>query len=188
MTLYVTSDEKPHLGGNIREGDSWGWSPLAWEYVLKKYDIKHMTDVGSGMGHVPKWFSDHGVGVTAIDGLEENAKEAIYPTILHDIIEGPFIRPTDLVFCVEVVEHIEERYLDNLLTTLCQGEFILMTHGVPGQPGWHHVNCQTSEYWIDHLDKRGYILSRKDSAVIQELASRDGAHHFVQNGMLFIKK
>ena len=188
MTQYVTNDDKPHLGGNIREGDSWTWCPSAWEYILKKHDIENMTDVGSGMGHAAKWFSDHGIATMAIDGLEENVRDAIFPTMLHDITQGPFIRPTDLVCCIEVVEHIEERYLENLLTTICQGELLLMTHAVPGQPGWHHVNCQPSEYWIDHLDRMGYILSTTQTAVIQELALRDGGHHIARNGMLFMRK
>ena len=187
MTEYITNKQKPHLGGNLLDGDHWTWSPLVWQYIIKTYDIERMTDVGSGMGHVAKWFSEHGVTTLAIDGLEENSTQALYPTVLHDIVDGPFICPTDLVLCVELVEHVEERYLDNLLTTMCQGKFILMTHATPGQSGWHHVNCQPSEYWINHLENKGYTLSVKDTAIIQELATKDHAHHFVRSGMFFIK-
>jgi hypothetical protein len=26
---------------------------------------------------------------------------------------------------------------------------LVFTHALPDQPGYHHVNCQTSEYWLN---------------------------------------
>jgi 2-polyprenyl-3-methyl-5-hydroxy-6-metoxy-1,4-benzoquinol methylase len=144
-------------------------------------------DVGSGAGHAANWFSQQGLAVTAVEGLEENVKNSKYPASLHDLTAGAFFKEVDLVNCIEVVEHIEEQFLDNLLTTLCQGNYIFMTHAVPGQKGWHHVNCQNSEYWISHLEKKNFSLLVEDSKIVQELAGKDAAIHIARNGMIFKK-
>ena len=60
-----------------------------------------------------------------------------------------------------------------------------MTHAVPGQPGYHHVNCQPSEYWINHLANRGFTVLREESKQIQRLAKADRAKHIGRNGMIF---
>jgi cyclopropane fatty-acyl-phospholipid synthase-like methyltransferase len=188
MGKYVVDESKPHLGGNFAGGDPATWCPSAWDYVVKKYNVKSVMDVGSGRGYAAQWFSNQGLTVTAIEGLKENVDNAIVSTSLHDLTEGAFVNPVDFVNCIEVVEHIEEKFLDNLLTTLCQGKYLLMTHAVPGQRGWHHVNCQPSEYWIKHLDARGFSLSVEDTAEIQKLAAQDGGKHIARNGMIFIKR
>jgi hypothetical protein len=53
--------------------------------------------------------------MSAVDGLVDSAGSAAYPTLAHDITKGPVCTRVDLVYCHEVVEHIEELYLDNLL-------------------------------------------------------------------------
>jgi SAM-dependent methyltransferase len=183
---YAIDNSAPHLGGNFVEGDPATFCSSAWSYIINKYNIKNTLDVGSGRGFAAKWFIDHGQIVTAIDGLKENIDNSIVPATLHDLTNGPFLLSNvDFVNCIEVVEHIEEKYLDNLLDTLCNGKILLMTHAVPGQDGWHHVNCQESNYWIDHLKKRNFILDLEDTKAIQKLSKHDGAKHVFRNGMIF---
>lgn len=180
---YMHSDEKPYLGGNFKEVNIATYSPPAYEYLITNFEINSVLDVGSGIGHAAQWFAERGLDVTAIEGLEENVNEAVVPTILVDLTEQSFTKDVDLVYCVEVVEHIEEKYLDNLLDTLCCGKYLFMTHGLPGQIGWHHVNCQPTEYWLDHLKIRGYDLLEEESKILKEL-SRD-SKHINETGMLF---
>jgi SAM-dependent methyltransferase len=185
MINYVVDNLNPHLGGNLEGGDASTWCPTAWSFIIEKFNIKSVMDVGAGLGHAAKWFNDRGLKTTAIEGLEYNVSNAVYPSILHDLTTGPFIRSVDLVNCIEVVEHIEEKYIDNLLTTLCQGNYLLMTHAVPGQDGWHHVNCQPKEYWVNHLNKNGFRLLNEESSNIQKLAKQDGGKHIWRTGLLF---
>ena len=177
---------KPHLGGNFIELNPSTHCPNAWNYVINKYNIKSVLDVGSGSGYAAQWFSEQGVITTAIDGLEYNVQNAVYPTQQVDLTERPFCIGVDLVNCIEVVEHIEEKYLDNLLTTLCCGKFLMMTHGLPGQEGHHHVNCQPKEYWIDRLQARGFKEIVDDSNRLKSLAKK--AHHIKDSVMLFRKE
>jgi SAM-dependent methyltransferase len=185
----VISTEKTHLGGNLKSIDKGTYSELVWNYILEKYKIKSLLDVGSGLGFTSQWFADKGLQVTSIEGLTENVVNSKIPTIEHDLTVSPFVKDDiDLVLCIEVVEHIEEVFLSNLLDTLCCGKFLLMTHAIPGQKGYHHVNCQESAYWVYHIEKRGFDLIESDSLEIRKLAKKDGAKWIAQNAMIFRKK
>jgi len=187
--LTVVLDENfPHLGGNSVEVNPHTYCLESWRYVINKYDIKSVLDVGSGYGHAAKWFNDQGLKAIAIEGLKKNVENAIYPTVEVDITKQSFIADVDMVHCVEVVEHIEEKYLSNLLNTLCCGKYIFMTHGLPRQRGHHHVNNQPTSYWLHHLKNRGFELLEDDSREIKKLAHASGSTHIVETGMLFVKK
>lgn len=182
----VMKDKKhKHLGGNLENGDPDTFSEKVWKYLLEITNANKILDLGSGRGYTSKWFIDHGLTVTAVDGLEQNISTAIVPTILHDLTTGPYLNSVDLVICVEVVEHIEEIFLENLLNSLSNGNYIFMTHAVPGQTGYHHVNCQNSEYWINHLANKNFKLLETESNKLRELAKEDNARWLVQNGMIF---
>jgi len=183
----VFDNNKPHLGGNLEDGDPETFSSLVWKFLIETCSPKKILDLGSGRGHTSKWFIDQGFDVVSVDGLEENVKLSIVPTILHDLTESSFKFDVDLVICIEVVEHIEEIYIDKLLDSLCNGKYLYMTHAVPGQTGYHHVNCQPSEYWINHLEKRNYRLLVNESEESRRLATLDKAKWISQNGMLFKK-
>lgn len=183
----ITSQEQSHLGGNLSFIDKETFSELVWKFILTSYNPTTLLDVGSGLGFTSEWFINHGVNVTSIEGLRENVINAKVPTIEHDLTISSFKKNVDIVICIEVVEHIYEDFLNNVLDTLCCGRMLLMTHGIPGQKGYHHVNCQPSEYWISHITSRGYMLLEKDSVKIRELASIDGAKWIAQNAMVFKK-
>jgi SAM-dependent methyltransferase len=182
----VLDDSFPHLGGNSVECNPHTFCPDSWTYVIKKYNVQSVLDVGSGYGHAAKWFADQGLKSFAIEGLRKNVENAIYPTVEIDLTKQSYREDVDMVHCVEVVEHIDEKYLNNLLDTLCCGKFIFMTHGLPRQRGHHHVNNQPTLYWINHLASRGFRLSEDDSV---EIKKRSGtATHIAETGMLFVKK
>lgn len=179
---YMHDDDKPHLGGNFKEINIATYSPPAYEYLINNFKINSVLDVGSGIGYSAKWFADRGLDVTAIEGLEENVKNAVIPTLLVDLTEQSFTKDVDLVYCVEVVEHIEEKYLENLLDTLCCGKYLFVTHALPGQTGYHHVNCQSTEYWLEHFKNRRYKLLEEPTAKLQELSKE--SKHITETGML----
>jgi SAM-dependent methyltransferase len=183
---YATNKDKPHLGGNIIEGDPATFCPTVWKYIIDTYGVKSVLDVGSGIGYAAKWFSNQNVNAFALEGLHENVLNAIHPTIEHDITLDKFVKEVDLVNCIEVVEHIDEQFLDNLLSTLCSGKYILISHAVPGQEsGWHHVNCQPAEYWIEHFKKRNVMYLEDETHKIRKLAKADKAKHISRHGLFF---
>lgn len=186
-TIFGNPGE-PHLGGNVREGDPYTFCPHVWTYVIERFCINSVLDLGSGIGNASDWFFRKGLRTIAVEGMSDNVRQSIYPAICHDLTRGPFVVNVDLVHCQEVVEHIEERFLDNVLSSLASGRVILMTHALPGQTGYHHVNLQPTEYWVRHLAARGYTLMVEDTNRIRTLGKQERAVYMENSGLLFHRK
>ncbi|HDC1419313.1 TPA: methyltransferase domain-containing protein [Salmonella enterica] len=188
LRFITGQDNESHLGGNIAEGDPRTYAPSVWRYLANRFALKSVLDIGSGMGFAANFFHDMGMRVIAVDGLPFNIMHALYPTLHLDITKQLIYCKTDLVHCQEVVEHIEEKYLSNLINSLKCGKFILMTHATPGQGGHHHVNEQPSEYWISHMRQYSCELLEEDTKRIRTLASIDGAIYLSQTALLFANR
>lgn len=185
---FVINENTAHVGGNISEGDPRTFAPSVWDYLTKRFAIKSVMDLGSGMGYSADYFYKSGVKVLAVDGMPENCKQANYPTIHIDLTKSKALARVDLVHCQEVVEHIEEKFLDNLLSSLTSGRFIVMTHAFPGQGGHHHVNEQPTEYWIEHLRRYNCEVLVEDTNRVRKLAQNDGAVYLAESGLVLVNK
>ncbi len=184
----VENIDVPHLGGNMLQGDPYTHSPRVWDYIIKRFGVSSVLDLGSGMGYSSQYFHNSGLKVLAVDGMAENCNKAIYPTLQLDLTKSGALARVDLVHCQEVVEHIEEEYLDNLLSSLACGRIILITHALPGQGGHHHVNCQPSEYWIENLLRYNCHHLVEDTRRVRHLAQKDEASYLAQSGLVFANK
>jgi hypothetical protein len=173
-----------HLGGNVIEGDPFTYAPTVWTYLVKRFSIRSVLDIGSGIGYSSEYFSNLGCKVIAVDGLADNCDKSVYPTLKVDISKEAIYTKVDLVHCQEVVEHIEELYLENLLKSMTCGKYIVMTNALPGQGGYHHVNEQPTEYWISHLKKHNCEVLVEDSNRIRRIAAQDGATYLAKTGLV----
>lgn len=180
----VQNTTQAHLGGNLLEGDPYTYCPRVWDYLIGRFAIQSVLDLGSGMGYASQYFHSKGLQVLAVEGLPDNVDKSHYPCIEHDITKSPVNCRVDLVHCQEVVEHIEEQYLDNLLASLMCGRIIVMTNALPGQGGYHHVNEQPTEYWIQHLQKRGCRVLVEDSNRVRNLAADEGAVYLAKTALV----
>lgn len=190
-TLFVGAphQQKSNLGGNLFYGDAGSFSPKVYEYIINRYCVQSVLDVGAGLGHLAYHINhNYHIPVIGIEGLPFNVANAHYPLVHHDLTKGPFeCGMVDLVNCVEVVEHIDPKYLDHLLDTLTRGKLLIMTHAIPGQNGEFHVNEQPSSYWIEKLATRGFGLLAQDTQVIRKLAASENHFptYFAQSGLVF---
>ena len=185
---YVVNPATPTLGGNIWQGDPWTFSPGVWRYMIDRFAVRSVLDGGSGRGYAANWFHKAGCQVVAFDAESINVKNAIFPTVGHNLNNGAFICPVDLVHCQEVAEHITPIYEPWFIDTLHNGNVILMTHAEPGQEGHSHVNCQPSQYWIEKIEARGYTLLPDDTKRIKNIANHEGAYHLARSGLVFARK
>jgi len=188
-----------HLGGNIVgnysidgnnfSGDPATWTPTLWDYLVDKFRVKTVFDVGCGMGYSSDYFVTIGCNVIGLDGLFYNTDKCNQPTVTHDLTKGSFlINDVDLVWCCEVAEHIDELYVDNFIKTISCGNIIALTAAPPGQLGHNHVNCQPQQYWINLLKDHGYIFMKKETEHCRKLATSPDTRydaHFKSNGMIF---
>lgn len=186
----VTSPTRVDLGGNLLFGDPKSYSPLVVEYVIKRFSIRSVLDMGSGRGYLSQYiFNHYNIPIISCEGLLDNCNNAVYPTTFHDLTQSSFTCKVDLVLSVEVVEHIEKIYVHNIIDTFLCGKIILMTHGLPNQKGYHHVNNQPSEYWINLLKEKGYAYLDQDTQNIRSLSQKElhGPTYFSRSGLLFAK-
>ena len=185
---YVINKNAPELGGNMWQGDPWTFSPRVWRYIIDRFAAESILDVGSGRGYAAQWFHKAGCKVVAMDAEIINVKNALFPTVLHNIMHSSFFCPVDVVHCQEVAEHIPEAFVQSFLDTLCNGKFIVMSHAEPGQDGHSHINCQPSKYWIEHIESKHYSLLIDDTTRVKKIAESEGAFHLARSGLVFGRK
>ena len=177
-----------HLGGNIIGGDPNTYYPDLWKHLIDTFGATSVLDVGCGEGNALSWFRDQGLEAFGIDGLPENVKITRSKGIKCEEIDFTVSqfkdRTYDLIWCCEVVEHVEERFVQNLIDTFKCGEFVAMTHALPRQGGYHHVNCKPKEYWTDHMVKNGFKYLEKETI---EAKNFEPQRYFNRSGLIFEK-
>ncbi len=174
----------------MRHGDPATWYPQMWRWMVAELGARTLLDVGCGEGHCARFFRDAGCEVLAVDGSPQAKRDSVVPEshIVHDFVRGPFVprRTFDVVWSCEFVEHVEERFADHFLATFASSrKYVFMTYAAPGQPGWHHVNCQPEEYWVEALARCGFLLDR---ALSQQARRMAGHGHFGNRGLAFVRQ
>jgi SAM-dependent methyltransferase len=162
-----------HLGGYFEDGDINTYTPDIWGWLLMQYDIKSVLDVGCGTGVNMRWFKNMGCDVVGIEGCPDAiARRKCSPIIQHDYTKGPLRMDGEFDLCIstEFVEHVEQQYEENWFSSMQSAQRILMSHAIPGQGGYHHVNEQTGIYWIRRFSEYGYVccldISRRMRATV----------------------
>lgn len=190
-----------HLGGYIsarhprsdelglKNGDPATYTPDLWRWLVEALGVASVLDVGCGEGHAAAFFAGLGCSVAGIDGSFTAFRDSVIPNhhLRHDFNNGPFIPHAtyDLVWSCEFVEHVAASFIDNFMAAFdAATRYLLITAAPPGQQGWHHVNCQASEYWIERIEPRGF---RFDSALTKTARSMAPGSHFASQGLFFTR-
>lgn len=183
-----------HLGGYLTGGDPATQFPALWNWLVDVKGVRSVIDIGCGDGQAVRHFNGRGYFMaTGVDGVPQ---PELSEFILHDYTTGPLAlfptsgRPFDLCWSCEFVEHVEEQYVSNFLTTFRCANLLLMTHATPGQPGYHHVNCQSREYWIERMQSIGFELDEQLTVRCRILAAKTDHdwNQFVRSGLAFVKQ
>ncbi len=187
-----------HLGGYVAadseypNGDPLTYTPRVWAYLLTRFDVEHVVDVGCGEGHALRWFLSRPrlASATGIEGCRDAFDAAGAPTqhmVRVDFVDGPAavaVGPKTLIWSCEFVEHVEEEFSENFLQLFAQADVVAMTHASPGQPGHHHVNCQPAHYWVEKMAERGFLLDQPATDGSRAIAP---ASHWKRSGLVFVK-
>lgn len=179
-----------HLGGYVPGGDAATWFPELWAFVVKDLGVKSMLDLGCGEGHAVRYFQDSlGVEAIGVEGTPQQAEDIRIHQHDYDGPEGVLWKPppVDLIWSCEVVEHIEERWVSNIIPTLRMSAVVMMTHAFPGQPGYHHVNCREPEYWKGFMTAAGFLFDQEYTDLTRSVArlNQSPYNHYARAGMVF---
>jgi SAM-dependent methyltransferase len=184
-----------HLGGYFAGGDPATHCPHFWSWLVSRLQVRSMLDVGCGEGWAVKYFAELGCDAAGVDGSSTAVENTVAcgRVACHDLCTGPYLpgRTYDLVWSSEFVEHIEEAYLAHVLGTLNLAErYLVLTHAFPGQKGHHHVNCQTSAYWIALIEGLGFRFEYALTLQARRITRRDyfGVNHFARSGLIFSRR
>ena len=132
---------------------------------IKEYlNISSVFDVGCATGHWLSVYENEGLEVSGLEGTTNSIPHMMVDASkidIHDLRE-PYQKNhnVDLVYSIEVAEHIEPEFVDNYVDALTRHDapYILMTAAPPGQGGHGHFNLQYKEYWIDKMQAKGYSI------------------------------
>ena len=90
-----------HLGGYVPGGDPGTWCPHLWSWVVRRFQVRSVLDVGCGEGHSTRFFQGLGCAVTGVEGCGRAIRDSVAPAsvVQHDFCDGPYLasRPPDLI-------------------------------------------------------------------------------------------
>ena len=170
--------DEPWLGGH---GDKTHIDEGGAKALAERFEVRDVFDIGCGTGGMRAVWEGLGVRWVGIDGDPRQEPNGVK---IHDLRKCQFWHVADLVWCVEVVEHLREIDIPNLMNSLCSTPVVAMTHAPPGKTGHHHVNCRDAEYWRGVFAARGYTEDPEATQLWR--GSSTMRKPFVQNhGMVF---
>ena len=165
-------------------------------FLIRKFKIKSFLDIGCGNGGMVFYALLKDLYARGVEG-DLDSIPIDCPLILNvDYRKSSLNHPFsfDLGWSVEVLEHIPENCLNNILKDFANCKYILFTAAPKGWGGFGHVNEQNEEYWLDKFNKLGFILDKKSTQEIRELSNitfkgnkRNKKKQFIKNRGLFMK-
>lgn len=123
-----------------------------------------VLDVGCGIGTWLKVFEDAGnIEILGIDGVyvDKSMLKISEDKFIHADLQLPFDlkKKFDLGLCLEVAEHLPEKTIDNLISSLTKHcDTLLFSAAIPNQGGQNHLNEQWPEYWEKKFRDYGYMF------------------------------
>ena len=132
--------------------------------LVRDLAVTSVLDLGCGACNFANAFKMYGCSdVIAVDGSafsKDTARSDI--EFCHCDLREPFVNMglphVELVFCVEVIEHVEAEYEDIVLDNIVKyaGKWIVFSGAAPDQVGIGHVNCRPKRYWVGKFDSLGF--------------------------------
>jgi hypothetical protein len=132
--------------------------------LLTIVNVTSVVDVGCGRGAWLKVFREHGVKtLRGIDGDYINRSHMLVDDscfLAADLTKLSQIDDSyDIALCLEVAEHLSQRYSASLIRALTStSPIVLFSAAVPGQDGTRHVNEQWPLFWRELFAQRGFRM------------------------------
>lgn len=137
-------------------------------WIGKNFKNKKVRDMGCGPGIYVEAIKKHVEDVKGYD-IDERIKNK--PNLeLKNLFEVD--DPADLVICLEVAEHIENKFnkdiIESMYKNIKPGGTLIWTAAFPGQGGDGHINCQTRDFWLEQFTGRGLVYNHETTESLKE--------------------
>lgn len=146
------------------------------ESLLECFSPRTLIDIGCGNGIYLRELNKRNVHVVGCDGSSHGVllcppEVFVFQFNLKEVLAVN--RRFDLCLCLEVAEHIPNRYSRNLVKTCCGASDLVVFSAAPvGQGGTDHINEQPPEYWEDLFAQSGFRKSHNDTVMLREKFNR----------------
>ena len=152
------------------------------ETIVELFNPKTVTDLGCATGLYMACLMSLGVKCRGIE-LSPNALDDTVRIVdpscitIADLRESVlFPDYSDVVLCLEVLEHIQEEYADQAVRNIINAGNILIVSPSPHGGGEHHHNPKPKDYWMEKFKKHNYIESEdKTKRIFDALSTVDHA-------------
>lgn len=149
--------------------------------------LASVSDYGAGSGAYAMYLlrEGHFKTLTCYDGNEGIRQTSQGLCKVVDLSMPQTLPQTDLVYSLEVGEHIPKSREDNFFGNVARGgvKSVIMSWAVPGQKGLGHVNCQTNDHVIGQMQKRGFAYDAQSTADMRKVLAAESCAHEINSGL-----
>ncbi|MFA4981711.1 MAG: class I SAM-dependent methyltransferase [Candidatus Omnitrophota bacterium] len=162
------------------------------EIIDIEFHPQSVVDFGCGTATILEYFERKGIEILGIDGSEANRKYSrinVKNFVLFDIRRKYTVtHKYDLCMCLEVGEHIEEKYSDMLINNLIMSSSTILFGAAPvGQGGTDHCNEKPYVWWIERFKKYNFEFDKNRTDKLRKKLSSipDIFYWYINNIMVF---
>lgn len=152
---------------DLREDRQFTYKTIANTLLDYYPQTKSIIDFGCGSSWILYYFMQRQCKITGIEKnmfAEKFIHHIVRDNILYrDLRESVNIPETyNMAICLEVAEHIDEKYADQLISNITKNAPILIfSAATPGQGGSEHVNEKPFIYWKEKIFLQGFSLDKE---------------------------
>ena len=165
------------------------WVDIFANLIIKKFHPKSIIDFGCGTGDIIQPFEKYKIKILGVDGSKYNFlhRKIHENNFLIFDLRNKFQPPQKygLCFCLEVAEHIEEKYTETLISNLTRSsDLIIFTAAAPDQRGHDHVTLKEPAWWVDQFKRKGFFLNHKTTEQLRTAMKKiDGIQPWYINNL-----
>ena len=161
------------------------------ESIINKFKPIRVVDVGCGTGALLYELKERGciclglenssagLNICRTRGLDVRKFDLEHDTLEKDI------ENFDVTICMEVAEHLPEKYADRLIDLLASlSPITVFTAATPGQGGKDHINEKPHDYWIDKFESHGFRYEQKLSQAWRRQWDIENVVEFYQRNLM----
>jgi len=170
-------------------------TPIAAQLVGVLMDYFHpgsVVDLGCGNAEFLNEFQKKGIVVQGYEGSRSAIGKALidrkYIKLfdLRNRIEAK--ERYDLALCLEVAEHIENKFSAGLVENLTDlSDTVVFTAATPGQGGHFHINEQPHEFWINIFKRMNYSYDAKTTEEVKSSMRKAGILSWYCDNLMVFK-